>query len=340
MNHRRPPAPFELDPATLRTKKPLELPPEDRVPSAPAAVKGSAAPEPPPQHKAARRWAARAFGLGILGVLVVQTWAYLDRLIETDPLFGWPLLVLTLVVTVSGGALLFRELREIHRLHRRAHLREQAQRLAASELHGEAPALVAAVAAELEDMPGLTRNLQSYEASVTDALDDGERLRLFERQVLAPIDRRAYRLALESARDIGLLTALSPLGLLDGVLVLWRTLLMIRAVARAYGMAPGTASSLALLRRCIRNAALAGLADVVTHAAVEHVGASLAAILSARAGSGAGNALLAARLGIEAIKATRPLPFVAEEAPTLRHVRKALLDRPATAPATDNGKLD
>ena len=41
-------------------------------------------------------------------------------------------------------------------------------------------------------------------------------------------------------------------------------------------MAPGPTHDLALLKGSIRNAALAGLADVVTHAAVESVGAGLA----------------------------------------------------------------
>ena len=48
---------------------------------------------------------------------------------------------------------------------------------------------------------------------------------------------------------------------------------------------------------------------------------------SARAGQGAGNALLHARLGIEAIRQCRPLPFMAEEPPRLANVRKALFDR-------------
>ena len=72
-------------------------------------------------------------------------------------------------------------------------------------------------------------------------MSDGELLRLFERRVLAPVDREAYRLVLQSSRDIGLLTALSPLGLLDGVLVLWRTSILFRSIARLYGMAPGPA---------------------------------------------------------------------------------------------------
>ena len=157
-------------------------------------------------------------------------------------------------------------------------------------------------------------------------MSDGELLRLFERQVLAPVDRQAYRLVLQSSRDIGLLTALSPLGLLDGVLVLWRTSILFRAVARLYGMAPGPTVTVSLLKGSIRNAALAGLADVVTHAAVESVGAGLLAMLSARAGQGAGNALLHARLGIEAIRQCRPLPFMAEEPPRLANIRKSLFE--------------
>ena len=87
--------------------------------------------------------------------------------------------------------------------------------------------------------PLLKANVEQFNAQRHDAMSDGELLRLFERQVLAPVDRQAYRLVLQSSRDIGLLTALSPLGLLDGVLVLWRTSILFRSVARLYGMAPG-----------------------------------------------------------------------------------------------------
>jgi putative membrane protein len=113
------------------------------------------------------------------------------------------------------------------------------------------------------------------------------------------------------------------------VLVLWRTVMMLRGIARAYGLALSPAASINLLRRCIRNAAIAGLADAVSHAAIEHVGASLTALLSARAGQGAGNALLAGRFGLEAIRLTRPLPFIKEPEPRLAHVRAAIFDSTA-----------
>lgn len=314
---RPPPRPFELDPASAAI-----LPEPEPLPLARAIEDERSAPPP----RRSRRLAA-LLGLGLLGLLLLQAVVYVQELVAASPWLGWPFALLLLVVAGSATLLAGREIVELRRLARRARLREAARRLVGSELHGEAPELLRAVGRELA-APSAAE-LARYRELASDALADGERLVLFERTVLAPLDRRAYALVLASARDIGLLTALSPLGLLDGLLVLWRTSLLLKAIARLYGMAPGPAASLALIRRCLRNAALAGLADVVTQATLEHAGASILATLSARAGQGAGNALLAAKLGLEAIRETRPLPFVAEEPPRLAQIRKALLDTPA-----------
>lgn len=274
------------------------------------------------------RWLGLSGATAIVVATTVQAVTYTADLITTAPLLGWPFAALLGLVGVTAVGAVGREVHELRRLARRAATRLAAERMAASALHGNAERLLAPLAQRYARVPAFADGVGEYMARASDALDDRERLILFERNVLAPVDRAAYRLVLEGSRDIGLLTAISPLGLLDGFLVLWRTLIMLRAIARLYGMAPGALASLALLRRCIRNAALAGLADVVTHAAVEHVGASLIALLSARAGQGAGNALLAARLGVEAMRQSRPLPFIAEPLPTVRELRRALLDAP------------
>ena len=316
MNERPGPRPFELDPAAAR------LLPEPAAAELPAGSKVEVPPARP-----GRRRAGLVLGFGLLGLLVLQAVILVRDLVTESPWLGWPMAALLALVASSATLLMGRELRDLGRLRRRAVLRQRAARLVGSELHGEAPVLLRAVGRELA--APAAAELARYSELASDALADGERLVLFERTVLAPLDRRAYALVLASARDIGLLTALSPLGLLDGLLVLWRTSLLLKTIARLYGMAPGPAASLALIRRCLRNAALAGLADVVTQATLEHAGASILATLSARAGQGAGNALLAAKLGLEAIRETRPLPFVAEEPPRLAHIRKALLDTPA-----------
>jgi putative membrane protein len=266
------------------------------------------------------------FTLGVIGAGVVQAVDYVTSLLATDPLLGWPFAIFLGMALFALAAFATGEIADMRRLSRRATTREAADRIALSELHGEAEPLLASLAGQFQERPALADHIDQFNAQRHDAMSDGELLRLFERQVLAPVDREAYRLVLQSSRDIGLLTALSPLGLLDGVLVLWRTSILFRAIARLYGMAPGPTMTLSLLKGSIRNAALAGLADVVTHAAVESVGAGLLAMLSARAGQGAGNALLHARLGIEAIRQCRPLPFMAEEPPRLANVRKALFE--------------
>lgn len=308
--------PFELDPTIAKLEPEVDE----------QAVAVTTQPLPP-----RRRWrgpAMAALSLGLLGLLLLQAVIYVRGLLETMPVFGVPFAILLAIVTIAAVLLIGREWRDLRRLSRRSVLREQAVRMVGSELHGEAEPLVKAVADELaKGIAGTSRSLQLYREQGSDTLTDGERLVLFERTVLAPVDRQAYRLVLKSSRDIGVLTAISPLGLLDGLLVLWRTMLLLRQVMTLYGVAPGTVASLSLARRCLRNAALAGLADVVTQATLEHAGASLMTLLSARAGQGIGNALLASRLGLEAIKETRPLPFVATELPRLSHIRKALVDR-------------
>ena len=63
------------------------------------------------------------------------------------------------------------------------------------------------------------------------------------------------------------------------------------------------------------------------------------AMLSARAGQGAGNALLHARLGIEAIRQCRPLPFMAEEPPRLASVRQGAVRERCQAPGLSPAPL-
>ena len=316
--------PFELDP---RGAEVVEVTPERALTEAEAedTLDGEVLP-PLPRR---RSWGGRLLGLftlGVVGAGVVQAVDYVTNLLTTDPWLGWPFAIFFGMALFALTAFTTGEIRDMRRLSRRAETREAADRIAVSELHGEAEPLLAKLAPQFADRPKLVASVEQFNAQRHDAMSDGELLRLFERQVLAPVDREAYRLVLQSSRDIGLLTALSPLGLLDGVLVLWRTSILFRAIARLYGMAPGPTVTVSLLKGSIRNAALAGLADVVTHAAVESVGAGLLAMLSARAGQGAGNALLHARLGIEAIRQCRPLPFMDEQPPRLASIRKQLFE--------------
>ena len=122
------------------------------------------------------------------------------------------------------------------------------------------------------------------------------------------------------------LTALSPLGLLDGAIVLWRTLAMLRAIARLYGVRPGPVATIRLLRRTLGHVLAAGVGELVSDFAVEAAGASLLSVLSTRIGQGAVHGLLAARLGLAAVQICRPLPFVEGELPSMKQLRAELFE--------------
>jgi putative membrane protein len=232
-----------------------------------------------------------------------------------------------LIALVAAGALgaLGRELADLRRLRRAEELRLEGERLLPSEVHGDADAYLDRLEQLYRGRPDLAEPVARFHRQASDALTDGERVRLFAHTVLAPLDRQGRRLVMLGARDIGALTALSPLGVLDGLIVLWRTLSMLRAIARLYGVRPGTVATIRLLRRTLAHVLAAGAGELLSDAAVEAAGASLLSVLSARAGQGAMHGLLAARLGLAALQICRPLPFLQGELPSMKQLRADLL---------------
>jgi putative membrane protein len=317
MTERRPIAPFELDP---RRADRLELVPPE-APPAPLVVEPAVAPQ------SRRPWLRLFFAAGavlLIGWLGLEAYDFVAGLFARSPLLGAAFALLLALVALGAIGALGRELADLRRLERAEQLRLIGERLIASEVHGQADAYLAQLERLYRSRPDLAEPLARFEVQTSDALNDGERLRLFATTVLAPLDRQARRLVTRGARDIGALTALSPLGLLDSAIVLWRTLAMLRAIARLYGVRPGPVASIRLLRRTLGHVLAAGVGEVLSDAAVETAGASLLSVISTRIGQGAVHGLLAARLGLAAVQICRPLPFVEGELPSMKQLRAEL----------------
>jgi putative membrane protein len=312
-------APFELDPRTIEPGR-LEL-----VEPEPLAKPLVPVPEPPPPR--ARPWRRLLLwggGLTLTALLGLEAYDLLAELFARSVWLGGAFALLLGAAVAGALGLAGREVAGLRRLARAEQLRADGERLLNSEVHGQAGALIERIERLYGEREDLGSALAAFRAQASDALNDGEQLRLFATTVLAPLDRRAYQLVRRGARDIGALTALSPLGLLDSALVLARTMIMLRAIARLYGVRPGAVASMTLLRRTLRNVLAAGVGDLVSDAAVEATGATLLSALSARAGQGVVNGLLAAKLGLAAMQVCRPLPFTQDELPSLRQLRAEL----------------
>ncbi len=325
----KPLAPFELDPNQVAPDM-LELvqPEPDGTP--PAVV-----PAPPPLRR--RPWLRLLLGAGsafILGLLGLQAHDFIlaqfDRSIWLGGAFS-----LLLALTVLGAlGIAGRELLSIRRLAKVDHLRQRGERLLVGSSHGQADRLIRDIEALYAQRPELDQAVWRFQQQASDALNDSERLQLFAQTVLAPLDKRAYQLVQTAARDIAFLTALTPISAIDSLIVLVRTLSTLRAIARHYGVRPGFAATMQLVRRAARNIIIAGVGDLLSHAALETAGASLLRILSARVGQGAINGLLAARIGLSIMQICRPLPFAEAELPSLQKLRSEIIaDLTAKAPA-------
>lgn len=333
MRKKDPVAPFELDPAKLKPGDIDMIQPEPEG-SLPAAL----APIIEPDEPVKRPWFRLAAGAGslfVLGLLGLDAYdAARDLFTRSVWLGGGFSLLLGLVVTGAIGVV-GREVMSLRRLGRVDDLRVEGEGLMVSEAHGQAEDFLRKVEKLYRDRQDLDRPIWRFHDQASDALNDRERVELFAHHVFGPMDRAAYQIVKSSGRDIAVLTALTPIGALDSLIVLVRTVSMMRGIAKLYGVRPGFTATLRLARRGVRNIIIAGVGELVSHAAVEAAGASLLRVLSARAGQGAVNGLLAARIGLSIMQICRPLPFAEDELPSLKKLRAEIFKELGDPKAAD-----
>ena len=277
-------------------------------------------------------WTVPGFILGVLALILV-TLAFdaadlLSRAFAASTAFGVGVAGILGLVVLATLKLAFDELVSIRRLRRIDGLRAEAERLVLGGGHGSAGAFADTVSRFYRDRPELAPAIENLNASVTDAHDDREIVTLIDRQVLAPIDQSAYNYVLRASRDTAIATALSPSAALDVVIVLWRNLKLVREVASLYGARTGRFGSWRLMRRMLGNLAVAGVAEGLSHVAVDALGGSIAASISTKLGQGMVNGLLTARVGVATMVLCRPVAFTPENRPGLRRVRTELLSVP------------
>ncbi|MEM9440744.1 MAG: TIGR01620 family protein [Pseudomonadota bacterium] len=314
--------PFEIDPQNLKPGdfEVLQPEPDGTLPAPLAPVDAVDTHHRRPWLKMFLGGTA-AFALGVVGV---DAFDYAVSLFERSVWLGGAFSMLLVLALTGALGVVGREVVSLRRLAKVDDLRVEGERLMTSESHGQAEDFLRKVEKLYREREDLDQPIWRFHDQASDALNDRERIELFAANVFKPIDEQAYAIVKRSSRDIGVLTALTPIGALDSMIVLVRTVTMMRSIARLYGVRPGLAGTIRLAKRGIRNIIIAGVGELVSHAAVETAGASLLSILSARAGQGAVNGLLAARIGLSIMQICRPIPFEQNELPSLKKLRKEI----------------
>ena len=166
------------------------------------------------------------------------------------------------------------------------------------------------------------KDQQVWHEAVSGEYNSTELVELYSRVVLSKVDDKALNEVAKFSTEAVVLIALSPVALIDMLIMLSRNLRMINKIAGLYGLKLGYWSRIKLIKQIFVNMAYAGASELVADFGSDMLGAELLGKLSARFAQGLGAGMLTARLGAKTMELCRPIPF--KEKPKLTHVRKQI----------------
>ncbi|MDO6526280.1 TIGR01620 family protein [Motilimonas sp. 1_MG-2023] len=295
---------------------------EQFVPEAPA-VEGDTLLDAALQPKKANWW----LRFGLFGAMAAATWESVSWLTSTlahSPLTGMVYSAIVVCLFVALLKLVVSELSKLNRLRQTQKLQGQANTL---DLQASDGAYV-----YCQQLAKLSKQLDSpgyiaWQNQLSDSHNNQEVLDLYRHHVLSVQDAQAKQAVTKWSGEAALLVAISPLALVDMLIILWRNSKMIEAVAHIYGIELGYLSRLKLFKMVLTNMVFAAGVEVATDLGSDILGAEVAGLVSARAAQGVGAGLITARLGFKAIQLCRPVPWLKEERPKAKDVRMSLIQK-------------
>jgi putative membrane protein len=269
-------------------------------------------------------------GLVLLGLGLALEQLIAD-LFALTPWLGWVAFGLAILTLIAFLELIGREVAGIWREQKIERLREAAADALAVKDHKAAKRVVADLMALYGGRQGTAAGRARLRGIADEIIDADDRLAIAERELLAPLDMQAKRAIAGAAKQVSLVTAVSPRAIVDVAFVVFAAVRLLRTLARIYGGRPGLFGFLRLARAAFNHLAVTGGVAVGDSLMQQVLGLGLAARISAKLGEGVLNGLMTARFGLAALSVCRPLPFIREEVPKIGDVAGELLSRAASA---------
>ncbi|MEE1657220.1 TIGR01620 family protein [Microvirga sp. CF3062] len=282
----------------------------------------------------------RAPWLGILlsalsGLLLLGLGLAVENLVvdlyRVAPWLGWLALALAVLAVMAFLAIIGREISGIWREQKIESLREAAVDALAVKDHKAAKGIVSDLISLYGGRTAAAQGNARLKGLTDEIIDADDRLAIAERELLAPLDMQAKRAIAGAARQVSLVTAVSPRAIVDVAFVIFAAVRLLRTLARIYGGRPGFLGFLRLAKAAFNHLAVTGGVAVGDSLMQQVLGLGLAARISAKLGEGVLNGLMTARFGLAALSVCRPLPFIREEAPKIGDVAGELISRAEAA---------
>lgn len=268
-------------------------------------------------------WLWRTLGLVFITLIGIEAVQFFINGFSQSPIIASLYAILLAGLSLICGRSIWRELSGLRQLKYQQNLKQQAQDIINEESQVDAASLCNKISqhlpcdlAEFDQSTWQKLNLAEY--------NDSEIMQLYSRNVLSQVDQKALKEIAKFSSESVVLVALSPIAVIDMLIMLWRNLRLVNKIASLYGLKLSYWSRVKLIKQVIINMAYAGASELVADLGADLLGAELLGKLSARMAQGLGAGMLTARLGLKAMHLCRPIPFT-EDAPKLGHIRQQIV---------------
>ncbi len=159
-----------------------------------------------------------------------------------------------------------------------------------------------------------------------DSLMHDEVLERVDEKLLQPLDKLAREVIVKYANQTAISTAISPVALIDAVLILSRSHVMVHDIAKIYGYRPNLLGEISLFKKVFVTLAFASVTEILANHSHDILGTSLLSKLSVHGAQGVANGILIARVGIGTIKSCRPLHYKERNEGFLKSLSKVIVE--------------
>lgn len=268
-------------------------------------------------------WLWRTLGVVFITLIGIEAAQFFINGFSQSPIIASLYAILLAGLSLICGRSIWRELSGLRQLKYQQNLKQQAQDIINEESQVDAASLCNKISlhlpcdiAEFDHSAWQKLNLAEY--------NDSEIMQLYSRNVLSQVDQKALKEIAKFSSESVVLVALSPIAVIDMLIMLWRNLRLVNKIASLYGLKLSYWSRVKLIKQVIINMAYAGASELVADLGADLLGAELLGKLSARMAQGLGAGMLTARLGLKTMHLCRPIPFT-EDAPKLGHIRQQIV---------------
>lgn len=278
-----------------------------------------------------RSWLWRAIGTLFITLLTIEAVDFFIAGFEQSPIITSLYALLLASLTLVSGNYLWREFIGLRQFKNRQKMKQQATELLlidSEQLTENSNKRGRDFCENISDnLPcdlvfDCPKEQQVWHDALAADYSSTELVQLYSRVVLSQVDEKALNEVAKFSTEAVVLIALSPVALIDMLIMLSRNLRMINKIAGLYGLKLGYWSRIKLIKQVFVNMAYAGASELVADFGSDMLGAELLGKLSARFAQGLGAGMLTARLGAKTMELCRPIPF--KEKPKLTQVRKKI----------------